>query len=67
MTDDQLAHAFDRFWRAAGSPTSGSGLGLAIVAQLARASGATAAVVRRTDGPGVDAAVDVRRRRPGTG
>lgn len=57
MTDDQLAHAFDRFWRAAGSSTSGSGLGLAIVAQLARASGATAAVVRRTDGPGVDAAV----------
>ncbi len=56
MTDEQLAKAFDRFWRGAGSVSQGSGLGLAIVAQLANASGATARV---TSGPGggIDASV----------
>jgi signal transduction histidine kinase len=54
MTDDELAHAFDRFWRARGVQTPGSGLGLAIVAQLARASGGGAALHAR-DGGGIDA------------
>jgi signal transduction histidine kinase len=59
MTDEQLARAFDRFWRAPGSSTPGSGLGLAIVAQLASASGADATIARRPGG-GLDAAVTFR-------
>jgi signal transduction histidine kinase len=59
MTDEQLAKAFDRFWRASGSATNGSGLGLAIVDQLARASGGEASVTTRPDG-GIDAAVVLR-------
>lgn len=47
MTDDELSRAFDRFWRG-GTASSGTGLGLAIVAELARASGATVALERRT-------------------
>lgn len=40
MTDEQLARAFDRFWRAAEAPPgAGTGLGLAIARQLARAGG----------------------------
>jgi signal transduction histidine kinase len=40
MTDEQRAHAFDRFWRAS-ARTGGSGLGLAIVRQLIEADGGT--------------------------
>ncbi len=54
MTDEQLAKAFDRFWRAPGSAAQGSGLGLAIVAQLAGASGAVARVQHGRAG-GIDA------------
>jgi two-component system OmpR family sensor kinase/two-component system sensor histidine kinase BaeS len=36
---DDLAHVFDRFWRADGVRTSGSGLGLAIARELVRAHG----------------------------
>ena len=50
MTDDQLEHAFDRFWRAADAPHEGSGLGLAIVDHLARASGGSVALGRRDVG-----------------
>lgn len=46
MPDDELARAFDRFWRG-GSTTPGTGLGLAIVAELARASGAEVTLARR--------------------
>ena len=46
MSDDELARAFDRFWRG-GTSTPGTGLGLAIVAELARASGATVNLARR--------------------
>lgn len=46
MSDDELARAFDRFWRGT-STTPGTGLGLAIVAELARASGAEVALARR--------------------
>jgi len=55
MSSDDCARAFDRFWRAA-SDNKGSGLGLAIVAQLARASSATAALTPRPEG-GIDASV----------
>ncbi|MDX2026315.1 ATP-binding protein [Microcella sp.] len=46
MSDDELARAFDRFWRG-GTTTPGTGLGLAIVAELARASGAEVKLARR--------------------
>ncbi len=46
MSDDELARAFDRFWRG-GTTTPGTGLGLAIVAELARASGAKVSLARR--------------------
>lgn len=60
MSDEQLATAFDRFWRAPGAHPDGSGLGLAIVSQLAKASGATTTLARRTGG-GLDAVVAMRR------
>ena len=56
MTPDQLAKAFDRFWRGGGSSSTGSGLGLAIVAQLAVASGAIVRLDHRPGG-GIDASV----------
>jgi signal transduction histidine kinase len=55
MSAEDCVRAFDRFWRAA-SDNRGSGLGLAIVAQLARASGATAELTPRPEG-GIDASV----------
>jgi len=39
MTDEQLARATDRFWRAPGAPAGGTGLGLSIVEQLVARSG----------------------------
>jgi signal transduction histidine kinase len=56
MSNDQLQHAFDRFWRAANALHDGSGLGLAIVQQLATASGGTVALANRPGG-GLDASV----------
>lgn len=46
----QRDHAFDRFWRGAGSASGGSGLGLAIVHQLVRASGGEARLDERPGG-----------------
>ncbi|WP_116997061.1 sensor histidine kinase [Desertimonas flava] len=54
LTDDQLAEAFRRFWRAPDNRHDGTGLGLAIVAQLAASSGGTVALERRPGG-GIDA------------
>ena len=56
MSADQLAHAFDRFWRASSAGHDGSGLGLAIVRQLAEASGGDVALANRVGG-GLDASV----------
>jgi signal transduction histidine kinase len=57
MPASDRAHAFERFWRGRTSQDRrGSGLGLAIVAQLARASGASAHLDDR-DGGGLDAMV----------
>jgi signal transduction histidine kinase len=53
LSPEDAKRAFDRFWRAS-SETVGSGLGLAIVAQLARASGGSAALGPRPTG-GLDA------------
>ena len=55
MSVEDCTRAFDRFWRAS-SDNGGSGLGLAIVAQLARASGASASLTPRPEG-GIDACV----------
>lgn len=56
MPTEQLAHAFDRFWRSASATHDGSGLGLAIVRQLAEASGGDVALANR-DGGGLDASL----------
>jgi len=56
MSDEELARAFDRFWRGS-TTTPGTGLGLAIVAELARASGAEA-TLRRGDPRGLVATVE---------
>ena len=56
LSDEQLAHAFERFWRAADAGHDGSGIGLAIVAHLAATSGGTVALQRRPGG-GLDASV----------
>ena len=58
LTDDQRAHAFDRFWRAeAGrSELGGSGLGLAIVSKLAEADRGRAEL-RAAPSGGIDAVV----------
>ena len=53
MSDDELAKAFNRFWRGR-SDTHGSGLGLAIVDRLLRASGGYAKLSNRPSG-GLDA------------
>jgi two-component system, OmpR family, sensor histidine kinase MprB len=51
LSDDELAHVFDRFWRGAGSrETAGSGLGLAIVRQVAEAHGGVASVANANGG-----------------
>ena len=56
LSETERARAFERFWRGSGGERPGSGLGLAIVAQLARASGATAEL-RARPGGGLDAVV----------
>jgi signal transduction histidine kinase len=61
MTEAQLAHALDRFWRAPDATHQGSGLGLAIVDHLARASGGSVALANRPGG-GLDVAVRLPRR-----
>ncbi|HET9546365.1 MAG TPA: HAMP domain-containing sensor histidine kinase [Desertimonas sp.] len=60
LPDDQLAHAFDRFWRSPDASHDGSGIGLAIVAHLATSSGGTANLHRRPGG-GLDASVTLPR------
>jgi signal transduction histidine kinase len=56
LSDQQLASAFGRFWRAPDNPVEGTGLGLAIVAHLATSSGGHAELAHRVGG-GIDASV----------
>jgi signal transduction histidine kinase len=56
LSDQQLASAFGRFWRAPDNPVEGTGLGLAIVAHLATSSGGRAELAHRVGG-GIDASV----------
>ena len=60
MSDEQLAHALHRFWRAPDAPHEGSGLGLAIADHLARSSGGSLALAHRPGG-GLDATVRLPR------
>jgi signal transduction histidine kinase len=60
LTEEQLAHAFERFWRSPDAGHDGSGIGLAIVAHLAATSGGSATLQRRPGG-GIDAAVTLPR------
>ncbi|MET0975496.1 MAG: ATP-binding protein [Leifsonia sp.] len=55
LAEEYRQRAFDRFWRGR-NDDQGSGLGLAIVAQLARASGATAELLG-SDRGGIEALV----------
>jgi signal transduction histidine kinase len=60
LPEEDRTHAFEGFWRGRGEQERrGRGLGLAIVEQLARASGATAALHAR-EGGGLDAVVEFR-------
>jgi signal transduction histidine kinase len=65
MSDEQRAHAFDRFWRAPGSVSGGSGLGLAIVRRLVDASGGAVSLAPREGGGTVASAVFRSARAPG--
>jgi signal transduction histidine kinase len=60
LAEEQLAHAFERFWRSPDARHDGSGIGLAIVAHLAAISGGTASLARRPGG-GLDAVVTLPR------
>jgi signal transduction histidine kinase len=60
LAEDQLAHAFERFWRSPDARHDGSGIGLAIVAHLAAISGGAASLSRRAGG-GLDATVTLPR------
>ncbi len=61
MSDDELAQAFERFYRAPGAErenVAGAGLGLPIVAELARRNGGSVALHRNADG-GLTAALQL--------
>ncbi|SDN46993.1 Signal transduction histidine kinase [Cryobacterium flavum] len=62
LSIEECSRAFDRFWRAR-SDSTGSGLGLAIVAQLAKASHATATLTPRGSG-GLTASATFMAARP---
>ena len=55
--DEDLAHVFERFWRAAGAPAGGTGLGLTIAAWIVQRHGGTIAAGNR---PGGGARIEVR-------
>jgi two-component system sensor histidine kinase BaeS len=51
ITDDELPHLFERFWRGrSGRNTAGSGVGLAVAAELVRAHGGHIDAARRLGG-----------------
>jgi two-component system sensor histidine kinase KdpD len=50
LTESDLAHAFDKFYRAADARPGGTGLGLSIVQGLVRAHGGTVRAANRGTG-----------------
>ena len=64
LSDEQIAHAFERFWRSPDASHEGSGIGLAIVAHLAASSGGTA-ILQRRPGGGLDSAITLPAAAPG--
>ena len=50
VREEDMAHVFDRFWRARGAPAGGTGLGLAIAAWIAQRHGGTIGVTNRPEG-----------------
>ena len=56
MSDEELARAFDRFWRSERTQTEGTGLGLAIVRRLVESDGGTIAL-HGAPGGGLDVAM----------
>jgi signal transduction histidine kinase len=49
VREEDMAHVFDRFWRARGEPAGGTGLGLAIAAWIAERHGGSIGVTNRPD------------------
>lgn len=51
LSDDELPHVFERFWRGeAGRRVEGSGVGLAVAVELVRAHGGEISAGRTADG-----------------
>ncbi|CAN5642383.1 HAMP domain-containing sensor histidine kinase [soil metagenome] len=57
MPAENLARAFDRFWRAPDATHGGSGIGLAVVQHFAQLSGGTVELQNRTDRSGLIASI----------
>jgi signal transduction histidine kinase len=47
IRDEDMAHVFDRFWRAPGAPSGGTGLGLAIARWIVERHGGRIGVANR--------------------
>jgi signal transduction histidine kinase len=50
VREEDMAHVFDRFWRAPGAPTGGTGLGLAIARWIVDQHGGRIGVANRPEG-----------------
>lgn len=65
LSEDDLAHLFDRFKRGSTGKAQGSGLGLSICQQLAQRAGFTLVLRNRQDGvEGVEVLLELTRERP---
>jgi signal transduction histidine kinase len=53
VREEDMAHVFDRFWRASGAPSGGTGLGLAIAHWIVTGHGGRIGVANRPEGGAV--------------